>query len=481
MEKKRPRDSFKLLVFKPVISGEDIVMRKPMAASKTPPVRGSFATAAHYAQLSAQLSAPPKIPRVPSIVPRVVSPVDGTSMLSGGPGPSAAAVGEDTRPTKILKIPKTVPIHYLDGVTASEFKSISLDEDDVSSAGTVLSYGDNTPTTTTAPATSHHKAARMAAVLYERKIPPDQYCRAEDLAAMAVFVKDSRRDCLIWKKALAHFEEATKNLEATMILATADAKELEQLQEEVERTKRASDEASVPCCETVIVKFNVDMARWRFGNIAPKEWLNDEIICFYLELLKQRDKELCLRDPARRPSSFLTTTFYTKLMEGNRFSYDLVKRWTRDVNVFALDKLFIPCHIMTCHWILCVVFVSEGVVRVYDSLPYERTYVAQNIVKWLNCEHADKKHKNKLPKWRTVSSDKTTVPQQTNSDDCGMFTLMFADYIWDNLPLSRADALKAGLDVTPLEQANIPMFRVKVADSIMKGRLPYSLYHNKQL
>jgi sentrin-specific protease 1 len=52
------------------------------------------------------------------------------------------------------------------------------------------------------------------------------------------------------------------------------------------------------------------------------------------------------------------------------------------------------------------------------------------------------------------------VPQQKNGVDCGMFTIMFADYLTDDLPLA-------------FEQKDIPKFRQKTVAAIMRGRLDY--------
>lgn len=52
------------------------------------------------------------------------------------------------------------------------------------------------------------------------------------------------------------------------------------------------------------------------------------------------------------------------------------------------------------------------------------------------------------------------VPQQRNGVDCGVFTIICADFTSDNLNLSY-------------NQSNIPLFRKKIIMSILRGSLNY--------
>jgi len=54
------------------------------------------------------------------------------------------------------------------------------------------------------------------------------------------------------------------------------------------------------------------------------------------------------------------------------------------------------------------------------------------------------------------------TPQQHNGTDCGVFTVMFADFITDNLPLQ-------------FSQQNIELFRRKICANILRGELNYPL------
>ena len=53
------------------------------------------------------------------------------------------------------------------------------------------------------------------------------------------------------------------------------------------------------------------------------------------------------------------------------------------------------------------------------------------------------------------------LPQQQNTHDCGMFTIMYADFLTDDLPLSL------------FHQRDILTYRRKVVSAILEGRLNY--------
>ena len=52
------------------------------------------------------------------------------------------------------------------------------------------------------------------------------------------------------------------------------------------------------------------------------------------------------------------------------------------------------------------------------------------------------------------------VPQQNNNKDCGLFVIVLADYLSDNLPLSYTYAM-------------MPNLRLKIGTDIIRGRLLY--------
>jgi sentrin-specific protease 1 len=69
--------------------------------------------------------------------------------------------------------------------------------------------------------------------------------------------------------------------------------------------------------EVVIDKFNIDMTRAKIACLRPRTWLNDEVINFYMCMLKERDAALCEKYPKRLHSHFFNSFFMHKLLQAD--------------------------------------------------------------------------------------------------------------------------------------------------------------------
>ena len=71
--------------------------------------------------------------------------------------------------------------------------------------------------------------------------------------------------------------------------------------------------------------------------------------------------------------------------EHYRYCYEDVRRWTRNFDIFELDKIFIPIHIRN-HWTLAVVHISTKQIHYYDSMSDdEGTSQAYNHSIFISC------------------------------------------------------------------------------------------------
>jgi hypothetical protein len=80
--------------------------------------------------------------------------------------------------------------------------------------------------------------------------------------------------------------------------------------------------------------------RMNLCTLLPYEWLNDEVIHYFLYLLQKRDEIVCNNDDSiRKRTHFFKSFFMTKLLnEGNHdpnldgiYTYNNVKRWSKKV------------------------------------------------------------------------------------------------------------------------------------------------------
>jgi len=170
-----------------------------------------------------------------------------------------------------------------------------------------------------------------------------------------------------------------------------------------------------------------------FHNLLPGNWLDDEGINAYALLLQWRHKKTLQLIPTAPKIYFFSTFLYKQLWFMHDYSYDIVRRWTKNVDIFAMDKIFIPINWSDSHWILVVVRVgaTAGTVSMYDSLGGQMSVVTSSITRWLLDEATDK---GKPQREWTVHYPKCR--QQENSDDCGVFTLKTMDLLARGLPLS---------------------------------------------
>ncbi len=110
---------------------------------------------------------------------------------------------------------------------------------------------------------------------------------------------------------------------------------------------------TVLCSQDAITIHKGDLKRLR-----PEKYLNDNLIDLRIKhLLAQLDPEKRSRVHA------FSCLFYAKLTEKkNREAHALVSRWTKSVDLFAMDFVLIPIN-LTFHWSLCVI-VRPGLLLV---------------------------------------------------------------------------------------------------------------------
>lgn len=129
--------------------------------------------------------------------------------------------------------------------------------------------------------------------------------------------------------------------------------------------------------------------------LAKEEFLNDVIIEFYLKYLYTE----LLTDAQRDRTHIFSTFFYNRLMSGGRFArsarrskaqggddswtrHERVQKWTKHVNLFEKDFIFVPINEHN-HWYLAIVcfpslagpvtkFCGNPVLRLPSLVPVRR-------------------------------------------------------------------------------------------------------------
>jgi Ulp1 family protease len=225
--------------------------------------------------------------------------------------------------------------------------------------------------------------------------------------------------------------------------------------------------------DLMIDKFNIDISRRKIRGLMPGQWLNDENINFYMELLKARDALLCEKAKSeggiRRPSHFFNSIFMGFLNTGNDYNYGKVKRWTKKIptSIFDLRRIYCPINIRNTHWTLAVVHMDIKEIRYYDSMNGGGKMYMASLLRWLKDEANDKLQKEyDTSDWKCVPQ--VDIPQQHNGFDCGMFTILNCDFMSDDLPLTEES----------FSQKDMTDFRLKTVIKILDGELSYPLINN---
>jgi hypothetical protein len=157
-------------------------------------------------------------------------------------------------------------------------------------------------------------------------------------------------------------------------------------------------------------------------TLRDGQWLNDEIINFYGELITLRSESSGGRLPRIR---FLNSFFYSKLCQSG---YDGVKRWGKKFKLTELDYLIFPVHLRV-HWCCGVINFKQRRIEYYDSLHGSNPTFFSSVRQYLSSEWSSRYSSEPpldLKQWTNYSP--TTIPAQENGYDCGVFTCMFAEY-----------------------------------------------------
>ncbi|KZP00782.1 cysteine proteinase [Calocera viscosa TUFC12733] len=200
-------------------------------------------------------------------------------------------------------------------------------------------------------------------------------------------------------------------------------------------------------------------------------WLNDELVNFYGALIQQRADER-LKAAGGKPGEggkdlpggkgraldihYFNSFFYTKLT-GEGYAKARIGRWTKKFDIFKKDKIIFPMNIGGMHWTTGCIDFRKKRIEWYNSLQGSAGNIFQELRKYLDLEHRDKRKKPfDFTGWTNYHCP--DYPQQQNGSDCGMFTAL------------GMEALARDADFN-FEQQNIPYFRRLMVLEIGRGKL----------
>ncbi|XP_048346440.1 sentrin-specific protease 1 [Sphaerodactylus townsendi] len=202
--------------------------------------------------------------------------------------------------------------------------------------------------------------------------------------------------------------------------------------------------------EVLSEAFRLTITRKDIHTLNHLNWLNDEIINFYMNMLTERSKQ-----KGFPTVHAFNTFFFTKLKTAG---YQAVKRWTKKVDIFSVDILLVPIH-LGVHWCLAVIDFRKKTITYYDSMGGMNSEACKILLQYLKQESLDKKRKEfDTNGWMLLSKRSQEIPQQMNGSDCGMFACKYADYITKDKPIN-------------FTQQHMPYFRKRMVWEILHRKL----------
>lgn len=192
--------------------------------------------------------------------------------------------------------------------------------------------------------------------------------------------------------------------------------------------------------------------------LQPERFINDTIIDFYMIYLKNK-----IRPEEKHRFHFFNSFFFRKLEDldkdtskacEGRTAFQRVQKWTRKVNLFEKDYIFIPVN-FSLHWSL-IIICHPGEVLYHEDEEMENSPKVPCILHLDSLKGSHRGLRNLfqsylLEEWKERNNkpveDVTSkflnlhfvpleLPQQENSFDCGIFLLHYVELFLEHAPVN---------------------------------------------
>ncbi|KAG6699185.1 hypothetical protein I3842_08G056500 [Carya illinoinensis] len=172
--------------------------------------------------------------------------------------------------------------------------------------------------------------------------------------------------------------------------------------------------------------------------LQPETFINDTIIDFYIKYLKNQ-----IQPEDKHRFHFFNSFFFRKLADmdkdptsasDGRAAFLRVRKWTRKVNIFEKDYIFIPIN-FNLHWSLIVICHPGEVARLKGSHTGIKNLVQSYL--WEEWNERQKETQEDISsKFLNLRFVSLELPQQENSFDCGLFLLHYLELFLTEVPVN---------------------------------------------
>ena len=217
----------------------------------------------------------------------------------------------------------------------------------------------------------------------------------------------------------------------------------------------------------------VSMRKEEMEGLDSTNWLNDSIINSYL-------KGIAL--PYNNVFVF-NTAFYGLL---TTISIDRSMRMSRFINLSYQNVFIIPIY-HPLHWALVVVLLKERSMVYIDSMGNSRSSETLRNIKTYFIEVGSRIWPSERERFNIINTFALTAnPQQTNCDDCGVFTLAAATqilrrYSFITNSIHYEDIKQSLEEMLDFDQSSISSWRNQIRRDILRDSIPLPADHNANL
>ncbi|XP_037925674.1 sentrin-specific protease 1-like [Hermetia illucens] len=104
----------------------------------------------------------------------------------------------------------------------------------------------------------------------------------------------------------------------------------------------------------ITTTFNLNITKKDINTLTNNNWLNDQIINFYLNLIAEDNT-----NKPNLPKIHIMNFFFVPMLK--TLGYNTVKRWTRKIDIFTNNLIIIPVHKNNNHWTLATIDLNNRI------------------------------------------------------------------------------------------------------------------------
>lgn len=181
---------------------------------------------------------------------------------------------------------------------------------------------------------------------------------------------------------------------------------------------------------TAITRSGISFSYQMLQTLKPNVWINTNIIDYMATLLYYRHRKMTNNDP--NIVIFHNYFFQEIFFKQNEYNFKKSKfKFIKSIK--NIKKLFIPVYHNSHFFLMTYDFVTKTI-KYYDSL-YNQSRgknFSSILLKYI-VDLYKYYDQTLLEKDVTIVVTKDGIPQQSNSVDCGIYTIMFIDFLIDNI------------------------------------------------